>query len=67
MHIGPSHLCPYAPHNPTSSPAYAPDLQFGVVDEWCLYNAKSKNQKKQQFTIPSQFQKKSNIKEAVKW
>ena len=28
-----------------------------------MYNANNKNQEKGQFTIPSQFQKKSNIKE----
>ena len=35
----------------------------GVDGGWGLYNANNKNQEKGQFTIPSQFQKKSNIKE----
>jgi len=30
---------------------------------WALYDAESQNQKKRQFTIPSKFWKKSNIKE----
>ncbi|MCK4620093.1 MAG: AbrB/MazE/SpoVT family DNA-binding domain-containing protein [Desulfobacterales bacterium] len=37
-----------------------------VVDGWGLCDANNKNQKKGQFTIPGQFQKKSNIKEGTK-
>jgi len=47
-------------------PPDTPQFYCGVIDGWGLYDAKSKNQKKGQFTIPSQFRKKSNIKEAVK-
>ena len=39
------------------------DLQSEFCHGWALYDAKSKNQKKGQFTIPSIFRKKSIIKE----
>lgn len=47
-------------------PPDASALQPEVGDGWALCDAESKNQKKEQFTIPGQFQKKSNIEEVVK-
>ena len=53
----------YALNNPTSSPVMPPTCSPGSVTAGACMMQIIKISKKQQFTIPSKFRKKSNIKE----